>query len=219
MPYGVREQLLHWANERGAYIIEDDYDGEFRYEGKPIPSLQSLDRQDRVIYIGTFSKAFTPALRMNYMVLPPSLMVELKRMPFLLQGPSRIEQWAMQAFFEKGHWFRHVRRMRNTYRKKHHQLIEWLKCHFGQYVTISGHSAGLHLQVKVRSSVKAEELCKRAFQAGVCVYTFGKMWMKEPSLEDIEHPSIYLGFAGISIGDMEKGVPLLKKAWTDVLRE
>ncbi|VTR26165.1 transcriptional regulator [Actinobacillus pleuropneumoniae] len=103
MPYPERERLLEWANAKNAYIIEDDYDGEFRYQGKPIASLQGLDDNGRVIYAGTFSKVLTPALRMNYLVLPQALQHQLAQMrQEVYFAPSRVEQWAMTAFLNRG---------------------------------------------------------------------------------------------------------------------
>ncbi|WP_028608410.1 PLP-dependent aminotransferase family protein [Paenibacillus harenae] len=216
MSYAERECLLEWANERRSFIIEDDYDGEFRYFGKPIPSLQSLDEQGRVIYIGTFSKAFTPALRMNYMVLPRELLAKLGTMRHLLLSPSRIEQWAMQAFIGQGHWYRHIRRMRNTYRKKHHRLIELLHVHFQGRIEITGHSAGLHIQVIVKTKMSAEQLLALAEAEGVRVYDLKQMWM---SPNDNGDTRIYLGFGGIGEAEMETAVLLLRKAWAGIFAE
>jgi GntR family transcriptional regulator/MocR family aminotransferase len=213
IPYAEREYLLNWANSRNAYIIEDDYDGEFRYFGKPIPSLQGLDRQGRVIYIGTFSKAFSPALRMNYMVLPMELIRKMRTLHYLLFSPSRIEQWAMQSFIEQGHWYRHIRRMRNTYRKKHHRLLELLHIHFTEGIEITGHSAGLHIQAIVKSRETVEDLLKLAANEGVRVYDFLQMWMNQ---NQSGYPKIYLGFGGINENDMETGILLLKKAWSRI---
>lgn len=211
IPYPEREYLLTWANLRNAYIIEDDYDGEFRYFGKPIPSLQSLDRQGRVIYMGTFSKAFTPALRMNYMVLPMEMLRKMQSIEHLLSSPSRIEQWAMQSFIEQGHWYRHIRKMRKKYREKHHRLIELMHTYFAKGVDITGHSAGLHIQVSIKTHRTAEELVTLAASEGVRVYDLNRMWMnRNPS----GHPQLYLGFGGISESEMETGILLLRKAWS-----
>jgi GntR family transcriptional regulator / MocR family aminotransferase len=211
MPYPERERLLKWASVVNAFIIEDDYDGEFRYLGKPIPSLQSLDSRGNVIYIGTFSKTFTPALRMNYMVLPPRLAERLAAMPQeVLFAPSRIEQWAMQRFMEQGHWYRHLRRVRNLYRKKHQHLIELFQTYFGNQVEITGQNAGLHIQISVRQQRTSEELVQLAAEAGVKVYDFKKMSLKQAASE---YPNLYLGFAGIPLSSMERGIQLLKAAW------
>lgn len=216
MPYAEREVLLNWAGVRKAYIIEDDYDGEFRYFGKPIPSLQSLDRHGRVIYIGTFSKAFTPALRMNYMVLPMDLARELHSIHHLLLSPSRIEQWAMQAFIEQGHWYRHIRKMRNMYRKKHRRLLELIHAHLNSRVDITGHSAGLHIQLTVKTRHSAEQLLKLAADKGVRIYDFHQMWMNR-SPHPFGYPAIYLGFGGIGEADMEAGIARLAEAWAGIL--
>ncbi|CAM4514477.1 PLP-dependent aminotransferase family protein [Paenibacillus endophyticus] len=211
MPYPERERLLEWANARNAYIIEDDYDGEFRYLGKPIPSLQSLDTHGRVIYIGTFSKVLTPALRMNYMVLPPKLIEQLSNMPHeVLYAPSRVEQWAMQSFIEQDNWYRHIRKVRNLYRKRHHHLIGLIQNHLGQHVEITGQNAGLHIQMAVKKCKTTKELIDSAAEAGVKVYDFQKMWMNQ---HPVHYPKLYLGFAGLSLADMETGIRLLQKVW------
>jgi len=213
MPYTKRENLLDWANSNGAYIIEDDYDGEFRYIGKPLPSLQSLDRLGRVIYMGTFSKVFTPAIRMNYMVLPLELTLRLGELLHMLNAPSRLEQWAMTAWIEQGHWYRHIRRMRNTYRKKRQRMLELITAHFANHVNIIGDSAGLHIRMELKTRVSADELIKRAAMFGVKVYDLRNAWMNwvEP-----EFPVIYLGFAGMRETDMEEGIVRLQTAWANV---
>jgi len=213
MPYPERERLLKWAIARNAYIIEDDYDGEFRYLGKPIPSLQGLDTHGRVIYIGTFSKSLSPALRMNYMVLPPNLIARLSSMPHeVVFAPSRMEQWAMQSFIEQSHWYRHIRKIRNLYRKKHQYLIELIGAHLGDYVEITGQNAGLHIQLAVKKLQTAEELVASAAGVGVKVYDFRKMWIHREQ-HSTEYPKVYLGFAGLSLAEMETGIRLLHKAW------
>jgi GntR family transcriptional regulator/MocR family aminotransferase len=209
--------LLNWANLRNAYIIEDDYDGEFRYSGKPIPSLQSLDRQGRVIYIGTFSKALTPAIRINYMVLPMELLSKMQSIQhLLLTGPSRIEQWAMHSFIEQGHWYRHIRKMRKTYREKHRRLIQLIHTYFAESVEIKGYSAGLHIQVSVKTHRTAEELAALAANEGIGVYDLNRMWLNR---SHSEYPQIYLGFGGVSESEMETGIFLLRKAWSCILDE
>ena len=212
-PYPERERLLEWAIANHAYIIEDDYDGEFRYLGKPIPSLQGLDSSGRVIYIGTFSKALTPALRMNYMVLPPKLIERLLSMTHeVVYAPSRVEQWAMQSFIEQGHWYRHIRKVRNLYRNRHHYLITLIQNHLGRHVEITGQNAGLHIQLVVKKHQTSEELVDSAAEVGVKVYDLRKMWM-EMNQDPAQYPNLYLGFAGLSMADMETGIRLLQKAW------
>lgn len=213
MPYPERERLLEWANAKNAYIIEDDYDGEFRYHGKPIASLQGLDDNGRVIYAGTFSKVLTPALRMNYLVLPQSLQHQLTHMQQeVFFAPSRVEQWAMTAFFEQGHWFRHIRKVRNLYKKRHHRLIELIETHLGKFVEITGQNAGLHLQLLVKKEATSEELIQEAAKAGVKVYDLRKTWINQRQ-DPGQYPRIYLGFASLNASEMETGMRLLQKAW------
>ncbi|NQX67666.1 PLP-dependent aminotransferase family protein [Paenibacillus alba] len=204
--YSKRMQLLQWAYDHERYIIEDDYDGEFRHAGKTIPSLQGLDYKGVVIYLGTFSKAFTPALRMNYMVLPLPLAQKLKSSQHLLTCPSRIDQLAMQLFIDRGHWFQQIRRMRILYRKKRSLLVELIQQHLSPYVEVNPNSAALHLEVTVLTSCPAEELQALAEQAGVIVY------ISQSIRYDIS-PRIYLGFAGMRIKEMKQGILLLKQAW------
>ncbi|CAM4028841.1 PLP-dependent aminotransferase family protein [Cohnella lubricantis] len=213
MPYPERERLLKWAAARNAYIIEDDYDGEFRYQGKPIPSLQSLDAHGRVIYIGTFSKALTPAIRINYMVLPPKLIEHLTAMPHeLVFAPSRVEQWAMYAFIAQGHWYRHIRRTRSLYRLKHQHLIALIHEYLGGQVEITGQNAGLHIQLSVKLLQTSEQLVERAAGEGVQVYDWRRMWLDRRQ-RDAGDPRLYMGFAGLSLQAMETGIRLLQKAW------
>ncbi|WP_261305538.1 PLP-dependent aminotransferase family protein [Paenibacillus andongensis] len=209
LSYAIRQELIHWAYHNQSHIIEDDYDGEFRHAGKTIPSLQGLDPHGVVIYIGTFSKAFTPALRMNYMVLPPQLLPKLQSMERTLSSPSRLDQLAMALFMERGHWYRHIRKMRNTYRKKHERMLQLIHTHLGSHVQIESGGAGLHIELTVNRTCSAEELKELAHAKGVRVYS-----SQQPELvPNNKKPKIYLGFGGITIKDMERGIPLLKEAW------
>ncbi len=214
LPYSTRQQLLLWAKKHNAYIIEDDYDGEFRYSGRTIPSLQGMDQDGVVIYLGTFSKAFSPALRMNYMVLPVPLMAKLDTAQRILSSPSRIDQLAMKSFIERGHWYRHLRRMRNRYRKKHERLTELLAQYLTGYVQIEGASGGLHIELTLSAVCSVQQLIDLAAAEGVLVY--GSQY--EHSNQNEENQKIYLGFGSISETDMERGVQLLKEAWAAVLK-
>ncbi|WP_337102875.1 MocR-like pyridoxine biosynthesis transcription factor PdxR [Paenibacillus sp. YIM B09110] len=214
LPYKTRQQLLQWAQASGSYIIEDDYDGEFRYYGKTIPSLQGMDRHDSVIYLGTFSKSFTPALRMSYMVLPPKLMEKLNDLTHILTCPSRIDQWAMELFMEKGHWYRHIRKMRQVYRRKHERLIACIeRCLPGKALVTSDH-AGLHIELTLEASCSAERLIELAAAAGVRVYG-----LQNPDLPGLnDKPKLYLGFGGITDSEMSHGIQLLSEAWSPTWR-
>jgi len=214
LPYAMRAALLQWAAAGGErYIIEDDYDGEFRYSGRTIPSLQGMDTEGNVIYIGTFSKAFSPALRINYAVLPERLAAALRARKHLLAGPSRIDQLAMQWFIEHGHWARQIRRMRHLYRKKRAQLARLVELHLHPHARIEGDSAGLHLELIVQASCSASELRELAGQQGVRIY----VPEQGQSPARVGDPKVYLGFGGIRQSDMERGIRMLRQAWEGVL--
>ncbi len=215
LPLSSRQRLLQWAYGRNAYLIEDDYDGEFRYADRPIPSLQGLDRQGAVIYIGTFSKVFTSAIRMNYMVLPAALARKLNEVEYALNPPSRIDQLAMKVFIEKGFWYRHIRRMRNLYRKKRLLFVKLIQEYLGDSVQIRGQNAGLHLEITVKCVCSKKQLIDLAAAEGVRVYGMEQMRMRRKPEDERK---IYLGYGGVKIADMERGIRLLKQAWTDVLK-
>src|SRR5262249_172000 len=143
-----RLQLLDWAESNGAWIIEDDYDSEYRYEGMPVTSLQGLDRNSRVVYIGTFSKVLFPSLRLGYLVVPEDLFERFLAVRFALDiGPATFHQAVLADFIGEGHFARHIRRMRLVYAERRSALIENLRGHFGSMVKITGSEAGMHLSL------------------------------------------------------------------------
>jgi GntR family transcriptional regulator/MocR family aminotransferase len=212
LTFSMRQQLLDWAITNHAYIIEDDYDGEFRYGGKTIPALQGLDPTGVVIYIGTFSKAFTPALRMNYMVLPFPLVEKLQPIQSVLSCPSRMDQLAMKLFMERGHWYRHIKRIRRRYRKKYELLTQLIKQHLSPGVQFEEDNAGLHIELKVRAERDEETLINLALAEGVRVY--GPQMLEQSSNRG--YAKIYLGFGGVPMEDMERGILRLQRAWSGV---
>lgn len=214
LPYGIRRQMLEWAYANKGYIIEDDYDGELRLYGKPIPALQGLDKEGAVIYIGTFSKIFTPALRLNYMVLPLHLAHKLQGLDHALSPPSRIDQWAMQLFIARGHWYRHLRRMRKIYRKKHEAFVALLKEHMPDKVRIEGSKSGLHIELSLASPLSADRFIELALGKGVRVYGSPDAQLRSSP----GNPKLYLGFGGVTLQEMEWGVKLLREAWAEALR-
>ncbi|MGM7723081.1 PLP-dependent aminotransferase family protein [Metabacillus sp. Hm71] len=211
-PFGMvlsiskRMRLLKWAYQTGGYIIEDDYDGEFRYRGHPIPSLKSLDEQERVIYLGTFSKSFLPSARLSFIVLPPSLMDQYsQKFAAYNQSVSPIIQRAMALFMQKGEFERHIRRMRKMYQRKHQALLRSIEQYMGTQVKIVGEKSGLHILLKLKG-VTASELIENGLQKGVKVYSPSRFW-HNPNTEGNSY--IMLGFGGLSIEEIEKGVRLL----------
>ncbi|MFD1737538.1 PLP-dependent aminotransferase family protein [Bacillus salitolerans] len=214
MPIGKRIKLLEWARQNGSVILEEDYDGEFRYGIKPIPSLQGMDTHGSVIYIGNFSKAFSPAIRMNYMVLPYRLLrryhdLKLNKYP---SPVSRIQQRAMQIFMQKGYWAKHVRKMRTVYAKKQAVLIEALRKYMGDRIRIMGQFAGLHLIIEVDTWKKQNELIKEASKHGVKVYPVERGQLEE-NMHPQMRPRILLGFGGLSPLQINEGVMIIANVW------
>jgi GntR family transcriptional regulator / MocR family aminotransferase len=158
-----RLQLLEWAQRAGAWIVEDDYDSEYRYNSKPIASLQGMDQHDRVIYIGTFSKVMFPALRLGYIVIPPDLVENFAAMRQSMDlCPSHIPQAVMHEFIREGHFARHIRRMRPIYAERREVLASELARAFGEGAAIIGDEAGLHLALLLPKLRNDRQLAARA---------------------------------------------------------
>jgi GntR family transcriptional regulator/MocR family aminotransferase len=210
LPVQKRGKLLQWAYEHEGLIIEDDYDSEFRYQGQPIPALKAMDAGDRVIYLGTFSKSFLPAIRMSFIVLPEKLAVDFRAgiAPYS-QSTSPLLQEAMLRFMREGHYERHIRRMRKLYQTKHKILLKAIQLHLGDRVAVIGQRAGLHLLIDVRGRDSAE-LIESAAKVGVNVYSPREHWM-----DSAQCPSSYLmlGFGGVSDDKIEEGIMRLRDAW------
>jgi GntR family transcriptional regulator / MocR family aminotransferase len=210
MPIPERQKLLKWAEARNGLIIEDDYDSEFRYKQQPIPALLSLKRDAPVIYLGTFSKAFIPSIRLSYMVLPTFLLNTYQEQ-FLgvEQSTSSIHQRTMARFMEQGYWDTHIRKMRTTYKRKMQTLVNSLQHTFGDEIEIMGAQSGLYILVKIRGKSNEEQLIHQALEYGVKVYPTSQYYMANPQQETI----LKLGFSNLSLEQIEYGVKLLKQAW------
>lgn len=207
-----RIQLLNWANEGGnRYLIEDDYDSEFKYSGKPIPALQGLDTNEKVIYMGSLSKSIAPTLRVSYMVLPSHLMKQFKeRLSYILCPVPMMEQKALCRFIELGYFERHLNKMRTLYKKKRDTLVKALLKEPGKF-EILGAEAGLHLLIKVNNTMKEEALISTALACGVKTYGISNYYCEGSILPD--KPVILLGFATMDESDIKAAVNLLVKAW------
>ncbi|MGK7951876.1 MAG: PLP-dependent aminotransferase family protein [Xenococcaceae cyanobacterium] len=174
-----RLELLRWAKETGAIIIEDDYDSEYRYSSRPIPALQGLDCDRSVIYIGTFSKVLFPSLRIGYLVVPKNLQSLFGRAKWLCDRQSPlIEQQVLTDFITEGHLARHIRKMRNLYDLRRQALVAALKEYLGQKVTILGENAGIHLMIKIKTNLSDGELIDRAKQVGVGLTSLQKYYLQ-----------------------------------------
>lgn len=211
MPISKRMELLKWANEKQRYIIEDDYDSEFRYKGKPIPALQGLDHNGKVIYLGTFSKSFIPSIRVSYMVLPNNLLERYNRhFTIYKQTVSRLHQHTLWKFMINGHWERHLNKMRTVYRKKQYTLIQAIEKYFGEQAAIVGVDSGLHLLLSVQNNLSEEELIHKAKENKVKVYPTSVYYATD--IPD-QNPRILLGYGGLNEYEIEQGICLLKDAW------
>lgn len=214
-PYGVsmpiqqRHALIHWANKMQGYIIEDDYDSEFRYTQQPFPALASID-STRVIYLGNFSKCFLPGIRLSYMVLPqPLLNCYKNQFAHFESTTSLLSQFAMAKFMEEGEWNRHIKRMRLVYKRKMQHFVFELRNHFKRNISIIGEQSGLYLLVKVHLERSEEWLIQQASIQGVKVYPTSPFFITNKT----DKPIIKLGFSNLSCDEIQLGVKLLKKAW------
>ncbi|MDN3429145.1 PLP-dependent aminotransferase family protein [Microbacterium sp. APC 3898] len=206
-----RAQLLNWAAAKPErYIIEDDYDSEFRYTSRPIPALQSMDRSDRVIYLSTFSKSLMPSLRLAYMVLPKRLLRAYQQ-TFLHYSSSvpRHDQQMVATFMKDGHFARHLNRMRKLYQKKIKQLSASLAL-YAPTVIVSGEQAGMHIVLTVQTTLTEKELVTRAQEAGIRVTG---MESYDVHKKDNPHPKIVLGFGGLSEKEIHSGITELMSCW------
>lgn len=175
-----RLELISWARRVGAYIVEDDYDSEYRYKGRPIPALAGLDHAGTVIYIGTLSKVLFPSLRLGYLVVPLDLAEVFTRAKWLADRHSPLlEQQVLCDFIRLGHLERHVRRMRNLYEQKRKLVIESLKLHFEGRAVVLGDAAGINVVVRIPSELDDEEIVARAKAQGIGISSTAHCYLGE----------------------------------------
>jgi GntR family transcriptional regulator/MocR family aminotransferase len=206
-----RQALLSWARARGAVVFEDDYDSEFRFEGRPIESLYALDDTATVIYAGTFSKTMIPALRIGYLVLPPPLIESVATAKWLAGfGNPTLEQRALARFIEEGHYGRHVRRCRLQYSRRRDTLVAELERHFGAAVDVGARGAGLHLLVRFPGLpvTQSQHLVEVAAREGLEVQRADVFYQSKPPPE----AELVLGYACLNDAQIEDGVARLARA-------
>ena len=169
-PMGRRLELLNWARETGGWIIEDDYDSEFRFAAHPMPAMQSLD-SSRVIYMNSFSKTLAPSIRISYLVLPGALMQQFKeKLGFYSCTVASFEQYTLARFLSRGHFEKHINRMRKFYKNRRNRVVSLLEnCPFADRITILEQDAGLHFLVKVKTELSDAALTERLAAAGIHV--------------------------------------------------
>lgn len=214
MPINRRQELLKWAySKEDRYIIEDDYDNEFIYTGRPLPSLQSIDKKDRVIYINTFTKTLAPSMRISYMVLPKELVQKFKsKLGFYSCTVPVFEQLTLARFIEKHHFDRHINRMKKIYRERRDILTEKiLEGKLGKIVKISGLSAGMHVLLTVNNGMNQNELVLSAAKEGVRVYRLSEYYSFP--ISNMPENTVVAGFSGLDTKQITKGIDSLCKAW------
>ncbi|WP_296393789.1 PLP-dependent aminotransferase family protein [Reyranella sp.] len=200
-----RLELLAWAREARAWIIEDDYDSEFRYAGRPIASLQGIDRGERVIYLGTFSKVVFPGLRLGYAVVPHELLQAMTAARHLTdrQAPAVTES-VVADFIEQGHFEAHVRRMRATYRVARDQLAAALRAKLGCVLEVEVPDQGMRLLARLAPGWSDTALAKEAAARGLVLRPMSKLYLSAPPLQ-----ALLLGFTGYSLPALRAGVDRL----------
>lgn len=219
MPIRRRAELLQWVSAQpDRYLIEDDYDSELRFQGKPLPALYSLDKTGHVIYMNTFARTLAPSLRIGYVVLPPHLAERFEQeFSFYSSTVPSFEQYTLVQFLQEGHLERHLNRMKKTYRQRQMLLLSVLRSHpLAQYITVSGEEAGLHLLLKVHLPCTEEELIRAAEKVHVTVYGLSgyyEMASRAPKTP----PCIVLGYACLSPEEITDGTKRLLDAWYQFL--
>jgi len=209
MSWTRRAALLAWAARTGAWVVEDDYDGEYRFDVRPTPPLKALDADERVLYLGTFSKVMFPALRIGYLVLPPALVDAFARAKVLADGGSpRLEQEALAEFVESGAFARHVRRSRARNGTRRAALLAALAAHLGTRVTVAGANAGLHVVIWLRGvpGRSTGAIARRAAAAGVGIYPITPYYVTPPA-----GAGFILGYSGLDVREIAGGIAALAR--------
>ena len=209
MPFGRRKELLDWAcQQENRYIIEDDHDSEFRYKGKPIPSLQGIDSHSKVIYSGTFSKAIAPAIRVGYIILPPALLGKYKQIcGHYSCTVSRFDQAILANFISQGYFEKHINRMRKIYKSKHDTVLKTLEKYISENnLSVSGDHAGMHIVLTLPENVSSEEVCHLAREEKIHVYSIKEHYL---SIPDNAPDSLLIGYSNLSEEDIKTGLAKL----------
>jgi GntR family transcriptional regulator / MocR family aminotransferase len=210
MSVSRRLRLLDWAQSIGSWIIEDDYDSEYRYQSMPIASLQGLDANGRVIYIGTFSKVLFPSLRLGYIVIPEDLVDRFRTIRRVMDlGPPNFYQDVVADFMNEGHFARHIRRMRMLYRERRSSLVKSIQQELGDTVEILGDEAGMHLTVRLRNRTCDLEVADRAARQNLW------LWPLSCAFAGTAHgQGFILGFGGTPTTEIPGAVKKLRNLLT-----
>ncbi len=207
-PVSRRMELLNWAKQ-GKWIIEDDYDSEFRFDAHPMPAMQSLDGTGRVIYMNTFSKSLAPSIRISYMVLPMGLMAEFRRrLGFYSCTVPSFEQYTLARFLSRGYFEKHINRMRKFYRQRRNTVVSLLEtCAFSHRLTILEQDAGLHFLVKVQTPLTDEALTAKLAEAGIRIRCLSEYFHETKE----DRKSLVVNYSGIKEEDLARALEALEK--------
>ncbi len=209
-PMPRRQALLTWANEAAErWIIEDDYDSEFRFTAHPMPTMQSMDQSGRVIYMNTFSKTLAPSIRISYMVLPPQLMEQFQeKLGFYSCTVPSFEQYTLARFLQQGYFEKHINRMRKFYKARRNRLLDAIAASpLAGRLTILEENAGLHFLVKVDTRLSDSELADRCEKAGIRVRTLGSYYHDAAPREDTHCLVVnYSGLDDSALSKLEKAL-------------
>lgn len=211
MPYKRRAQLLDWAAEReGRFVIEDDYDSEFRFDGMPIEPMFSSDRNSRVIYINTFSKTLSPSFRISYMVLPKKMLEDFfSRMGFFSCPVPSFEQFALGRFIEDGHYEKHLNTMKNYYRSLRNDFIAALqKSKIQSIAKIKEENSGLHFLLQIESKLSGSELRRRLNENGIDIALLSDFYYDAPCENSAAQKKFVVNYSGLK---KERIVPTVRK--------
>ena len=208
MPMKRRLELLNWAvEEPERYIIEDDYDSEFRYKGKPIPALQGIDRSGRVIYLGTFSKSIASSIRVSYMVLPEHLLERYQECcGFYACTVPNLMQQAICQFMQEGYFEKNLNRMRAIYKSKHDYMLAELK-KYSWVREIMGENSGLHLLVEVDTDCSEQDVIEACAEQQIRVYGLSEYYISQNPKR--EYPILLLGYGGLTEGQIADGLQMI----------
>jgi GntR family transcriptional regulator/MocR family aminotransferase len=209
-----RFALLNSAEQAGAWIVEDDYDGEFFFGRRPLPTLKSIDRTGLVIYVGTFSKSLFPALRLGFMLVPPSLVETFERVAAaFVQGVPTSVQGVVAEFLEEGHFATHIRRMRRVYEERHAALQEAAQRELGGLLDVAAGNSGLHTVGHLPRHASEIAIARAAAARGIVVSPIARF-----SIAPIEAKGLVLGFGGIAPPAIRSGVTVLREVLAEHLK-
>ncbi|TEA78463.1 PLP-dependent aminotransferase family protein [Allopusillimonas ginsengisoli] len=206
MSLARRRMLLDYASKHGCWIIEDDYDSDFRYESRPLPSLQGLDSAGLVLYVGSFSKTMYPGLRIGYMVVPERMAEAFaSALAELYREGQMMTQAIVAEFVREGYLSSHVRRVRNLYAQRRALLIDVIRSHYGDSLEIVGDEAGLHLVLALPEYVDDLEICRQAFERGITVRPLSDYYLHEARIRR----GLLLGYAQVPPEQIEPAFKIL----------